>query len=476
MARTMNSIFWHDYETSGVSPALDRPLQFAGIRTDENLEIIEAPVSFYCKPSRDILPHPEACLVTGITPQKADAEGLSEPEFMARVHRELAKPGTCGAGYNSIRFDDEVTRYSFYRNFYDPYEREWQGGNSRWDIIDMLRLTHALRPEGIVWPKNEEGFTSFRLELLTEANGISHEAAHDALSDVYATIAMAKLIKQRQPKLYDYLYQNRQKNRVKQLLDLSARRPFLHVSSKLPRENGYTAIMMPICQHPKNANAIIAFNLSQSPESLIELSADEIREVIFTPSADLTEGQERVALKGIHLNRCPVVATPRLLDTPAAERLKIDVARCEKHWQALQSQDLSAKVEAVFSSSPEFGPSDAEAALYESFIPNRDKPLLGRVRAAEAEELSILQSQFEDKRYRELLFRYRARNYPDSLNDEEMMVWEEQRFQRLSEPSTGRLCLEDYFDRIDELYADASPESKKVLDSLRDWGDLLISQ
>lgn len=476
MARSMNSIFWHDYETSGVSPALDRPLQFAGIRTDENLEIVADPVSFYCKPSRDILPHPEACLVTGITPQKAEHEGLPETEFMALVHRELAQPGTCGAGYNSIRFDDEVTRYSLYRNFYDPYEREWQGGNSRWDIIDMLRLTHALRPEGIVWPKNDDGFTSFRLELLTEANGISHEAAHDALSDVYATIAMAKLVRQHQPKLYDYLYRNRQKNQVKTLIDMSGHRPFLHVSSKLPREHGYTALMMPICVHPKNANAIIAFNLSQSPELLLDQSAEEIGSMLFTPTSELPKDVERVALKGVHLNRCPVVATPRLLDAAAAERLAIDVAQCERHWQVLRKQDLTSKVQQIFSRPADFGENDIEAALYEGFLPKGDKPLLSRVRAADPAELSILQAQFEDKRYRELLFRYRARNYPDSLNDEEKLVWEEQRFQRLSEPSSGRLCLEDYFTHIDALYSAASARDKVILDSLREWGDLLVAQ
>jgi len=471
----MNSIFWHDYETSGVSPALDRPLQFAGIRTDENLEIIAEPLSFYCKPSRDILPHPEACLVTGITPQKAEEEGMPEPEFMARVHQELALPGTCGAGYNSIRFDDEVTRYSLYRNFYDPYEREWQTGNSRWDIIDMLRLTHALRPEGIVWPKNEEGFTSFRLELLTEANGIGHEAAHDALSDVYATIAMAKLVKQHQPKLYDYLYQNRQKNQVKKLIDLSGARPFLHVSSKLPRENGYTALMMPICQHPKNANAIIAFNLGQSPELLLELSAEQISETLFTPAAELPEGTERVALKGIHLNRCPVVATPKLLDSKAAARLKIDVERCERHWHRLKTANLIDKVQTVFGSSADFASEDVEAALYQGFLPNRDKPLLARVRAAEADELSNLQAQFEDKRYSELLFRYRARHFPHSLSDEEKLVWEEQRFQRLGEASSGRLGIEEFFARIDDLYPEASPRDKAVLDSLKEWGDFLVA-
>jgi exodeoxyribonuclease I len=472
----MNSIFWHDYETTGVMPAWDRPLQFAGIRTDEDLNIVGEPVNVYCQPSGDILPHPEACLVTGITPQLALEKGHPEPEFMARVHAELAQPGTCGAGYNSIRFDDEVTRYGLYRNFFDPYEREWQSGNSRWDIIDMVRLTYALRPEGIEWPRGDDGMPSFRLELLTEANGISHEAAHDAMSDVYATIAMAKLVKSRQPRLYDYVFQSRRKARVLQLLDLDERKPFLHVSSRLPRENSYAALMIPLCRHPRNNNAVIAFNLSSNPEQILTLSSEEITQRLFTPTGDLPEGQERIGLKGIHVNRCPVVATPKLLDNASARRLGIDVALCETHWQQLRNADIASKIQAVFDSAPEADNEDVEAALYSGFIPAEDKPLLSKVRRAPAQEMAVLQTRFRDPRYRELLFRYRARFYPDSLSEDEALVWEEQRYARLSEPSPGRLTLDEYFARIGELSAQCNDRDREILDRLREWGDLIIAQ
>lgn len=200
-----SSLFWYDYETTGIDPRRDRPLQVAGIRTDEALNEIAEPLNIYCQPSDDILPHPAACLITGITPQQLAQNGLDEAEFMHRVHTELSAPGTCGVGYNSLRFDDEVTRYSLYRNFYDPYAREWQGGNSRWDLIDLVRTAYALRPEGIVWPQ-ENGRVSLKLERLTAANGIEHGQAHDALSDVRATIALARLLRDKQRKLYDYLY------------------------------------------------------------------------------------------------------------------------------------------------------------------------------------------------------------------------------------------------------------------------------
>jgi len=474
----MTSIFWHDYETTGISPAMDRPLQFAGIRTDENLTVIGEPLSLYCKPSREILPHPEACLITGITPQHADAEGLAEPEFIAAIHREFMVPGTCGAGYNSIRFDDEVTRYTLYRNFYDPYEREWQGGNSRWDIIDMLRLAHALRPEGIQWPRGEDGEVSFRLELLTAANDIGHDAAHDALSDVRATIAMARLVKARQPRLYDYVFSHRHKHQVAQLIDLGQRKPFLHVSSRLPRENAHTALMIPLCQHPTNKNAVVAFNLAADPRDLLTLDAEAIRERVFTAAAELEEGVARIPLKAVHINRCPVVATPKLLDEAAAVRLGIDLGRCEQHWRQLKDADLGGKLAEVFTSAPFAQGRDPEAALYEGFLPPADKPLLAKVRSAGADELAVFQGRFTDKRYRELVFRYRARFFPASLTPEEQLVWAEQRYLMLTEPNQGRLHLDAYFDRLDALSAEPGQTAagQKIIAALREWGDVLLSQ
>src|SRR5690606_24220092 len=189
----------------------------------------------------------------------------------------FSQPGTCVVGYNNIRFDDEVTRNTLYRNFYDPYAREWQNGNSRWDIIDMVRLAYALRPDGIVWPEKDDGSPSFRLEDLTRANGIGHESAHDALSDVYATIAIARLIKTCQPKLYQYVFENRSKQAVLGMLDVTSMKPVFHVSSKYPARLRCGALVAPIAHHPENPNAILVFDLRFDPTPLASLSVGEIR-------------------------------------------------------------------------------------------------------------------------------------------------------------------------------------------------------
>ena len=474
------TLYWHDYETSGLNPALDRPLQFAGIRTDPDLNIVDEPTMLYCQPPLDRLPHPAACLVTGLSPQVLMQSGMPEWQFIEAVHRELSRPGTCGVGYNTIRFDDEVTRFCLYRNFYDPYAREWQHGNSRWDIIDMLRLARALRPEGINWPDHQDGAPSFRLEDLTAANDIEHGDAHDALADVRATIAIARLVKSRQPRLYDYVYGHRTKAQVSPLIDLERRQPFLHVSSRLPRDNGYLALMMPLCRHPANANAIIAFNLMAEPRQLVDLDSDTLRERLFTRTVDLPAGTERVALKGVHINRCPIVATPRLLDEARAKNLGIDLTRCEANWRYLQARDLTEKVSRVFAEADYSEAPDVEAALYQGFIPDQDRALLAQVRAMPPEKLTGLEFNFRDSRYSELLFRYRARYAEHTLSQAERDRWHALRHGWLHGEGgdKGLLTLGAYQQELDTLEADPDlDESKRaLLGELRAWGGVVAGQ
>lgn len=443
----MGTFFWHDYETWGIDPSVDRPAQFAGVRTDEELNIIGEPLRLYCRPAPDVLPHPEACLVTGIAPQKALNEGLPEAEFIARIHAELAQPGTCGVGYNSIRFDDEVTRYTLYRNFYDPYEREWANGNSRWDVIDMVRLCYALRPEGIEWPV-VDGRVSFRLELLTAANGISHQSAHDAYSDVEATIQLTRLIRARQPALYDYVVQHKHKSKIGGLFDLVNRKPLLHISSKFSVDNGCAGLVMPLAMHPTNKNAVIVVNLSADPTDLIRLDAEQIAERVFTAEESLVDGMERIPLKLIHLNKCPVVVTPKMLDDRAAARLRIDRAKCERHWQQLLQVDLKHKVQQVMARN-EFPPRrDPERQLYDGFFTDEDKAVMAQVRAATPHDLTQHNFVFRDKRLREMLWRYKARNFPTSLSTAERGQWLEFCRDRLENGDEGVLSVSQLQEKI----------------------------
>jgi exodeoxyribonuclease-1 len=473
----MNTLYWHDYETFGIDPKYDRPSQFAGIRTDEDLNIIGESLMIYCKQANDSLPHPQACLITGITPQEVNQKGMPEAEFIKLIHAEFAEPNTCGVGYNSLRFDDEFTRFTLYRNFYDAYAREWQNGNSRWDVIDMARLTRALRPEGINWPDREDGKPSFRLEALTAANGIEHEGAHDALVDVKATIALAKLIKTAQPKLYDFVYQHRQKNTVAPLLNLNERKPVIHVSRMYPSEYCGTALVVPIAQDPTNNNGIIVYDLRHDPSDLIELDADTLRERLFTPFKDLPEGINRPALKTLHINKCPVVVPESTLNGAAAERLQIDKALHYKHLQQLNAAgDLTAKINAIFTKPDYEANDDPDAGLYSGgFFSANDKRKMELVRTANADALRVMPIPFEDARLPEMLFRYRARNWPESLSADEQEQWQQYRQQRLTDQSNSKiLTLPKFFEAIEACReGDLTTAQSDILDKLGEYSKQL---
>ena len=468
------TLYWHDYETFGVDPRRDRPAQFAGLRTDEALNELGEPLVFYCKPAQDVLPHPEACLLTGITPQLAEAEGVPERKFIARIFSQLAQPGTCGVGYNTLRFDDEVTRHTLYRNFYEPYAREWQNGNSRWDVIDLARMAYALRPKGIEWPLRDDGRPSFRLEDLAEANGIDHQSAHDALSDVRATIGLARLIHDRQPRLYDWLFQLRNKRRVAAQLDLIGQQPVLHTSRMYPSEIGCTTLVMPLVGEPGNKNSVLVYDLRQDPRPFMDLNEEDLRERLFTRVEDLPAGVERLPIKSVKINKCPALAPRKTLDASAIERIAIDLDACAQNWERLTANKPFMQRVAQVYSGRKFSPAaDVDLALYDGFLNDADRQLLTSVRAMSAPKLSKARFDFHDKRLPELLFRYRARNWPETLSAQETQRWGQFCHHRIrDEDGGGSITLDQYYRRIatlrDEREGDAY--AQRILDALDEWG------
>jgi exodeoxyribonuclease-1 len=468
------TFLWHDYETTGADPRRDRPAQFAAIRTTFDLQPVGEPVSIFCRPAPDVLTHPAACLITGITPQRMLRDGVIEADFAARVNELMSEAGTCNVGYNSLRFDDEITRNLLYRNFHDPYEREWKDGNSRWDLIDLARMSYALRPDGIEWPRREDGSPSFRLEHLATANHITQARAHDAISDVEALIGLARLLRARQPRLWDFYFALRRKQRVFELLDVARMTPLLHVSSRYPASRGCIAIVAPLAAHPTQPNAIIACDLGFDPSPLIELDADDIADRVFTPKADLPEGVERIPLKAIHANRSPAIAPLSALKGADLARIALDPERAEANLARLRaSPGLAAKLQRVFASvEARPGERDAELALYDGFPSDADKRLFRNVRETPPEQLGTRAFPFRDARYPELLFLYRARNWPDTLDAAERVRWDEFRHRRLDTASPlTTITREECLALIARMRVDpaALPAQVPLLDALESW-------
>ncbi len=471
------SFYWHDYETFGVVPKRDRPVQFAGLRTDAELNEVGEPAMWFCQPAPDFLPDPESVLLTGILPQHALQHGLPEHQFAARIEAELALDGTIGVGYNSIRFDDEVTRYLLWRNLIDPYAREWQNGCSRWDLVDLVRATWALRPEGIEWPKYTEGpllgRPSFKLEHLTAANGLAHEAAHDALSDVRATVALARLIKARQPRLWDFCLKLRKKDAV--LAEMGSGRPFVHLSGKYAVERGFMAVVWPLATHPTNKNEVIVWDLAHDPRQLLGLDAETVRRRIYTRQDDLPAGEQRLPLKTLHINKSPIVIGNLRTVEGVAERWGLDVptALANAEHAAALGRTLDTLWPQVFTRLSGNEAIDVDEDLYGGFLGHEDRRALQRLRGLTPSALASKRVAFEDTRLEELVFRYRARNFSETLTAAEQARWQQHRADKLLHGRGSGLDMPTFFERIDTL-AEAAGESEDeraqgLLEALYDY-------
>ncbi len=476
-----DSFLFYDLETFGADPRRTRIAQFAAIRTDAALNEIEEPIDLFVRPADDLLPSPVATLITGITPQRALRDGMPEADAFARIFEELARPKTCTLGYNSLRFDDEFVRFGLFRNFHDAYEREWRSGNSRWDLLDVMRLAHALRPDGIIWPKREDGATSFKLEHLAEANGVRQGDAHEALSDVRALIGIARRFRNAQPRLWDYAAKLRDKRFASNLLDTIAMTPVLHVSQRYPASRLCAAPVLPLARHPKIDSRVIVFDLDEEPDALLDLDVDTIASRLFVRSSDLTEGVRRVPLKEVHSNRCPALVAWDHLREADLQRLSLDPALIEARAARLRAAGpaLAEKIRRVYAVEREYAPSDVDGSLYDGFVGDGDRRRLIEVRATAPAHLGTRDFGFTDPRLPELLFRYRARNWPDTLTPDEQVRWDDYRRARHAPGTTqAEQSFDDYFTQIDALRLDNpdAPTKLALLDALGDWGRDLQAQ
>lgn len=467
-----HSFLWHDYETFGAQARRDRPAQFAAIRTDAELNEIGEEIMLYCQPANDFLPDPQSCLITGITPQLCLERGIPEYQFAAEIEQAFSQTATIGVGYNTIRFDDEITRFLFWRNLIDPYAREWQNQCGRWDLLDVVRTAYALRPEGINWPLNEEGKVSFRLEHLSAANGLAHEAAHDALSDVRATIALARLIRQHQPKLFDFCFSLHKKEKVAAEIGWPVRKPFLHISGMIPAERGCMSVVWPLGIHPTNKNEIIVWDLSADPTELDDLDVETIQQRMFTRTSELPEGVTRLPIKTIHLNKSPmVIGNLKTLSAERAAHWQIDLDHIHRHAQiAAQLPDQTSLWQQVFAR-PTAAALDVDEDLYGGFIGNGDRRVLNDLRHMTGVQLASARPSFQDARLDELLFRYRARNFYDTLTEDEQQQWEQHRAARLLDGAAGALSVQSFFDRIDELSESVDEHGEEILGALYDYAE-----
>lgn len=463
--------FFYDLETSGLNPRQDRIMQFAGQRTTLELEPIGEPYNILVKLNDDTLPAPDALIVTGITPQQTQADGLTEAEFARLLMDEIFTPDTVTVGFNSIRFDDEFIRALFWRTFNDPYEWAWRDGRSRWDLLDVVRMTRALRPEGIEWPV-VDGKEVNKLELITKQNGIDHFKAHDALSDVEALIAVTKLIKEKQPQLYAHLFSIKDKKKVAELVNLDDKKPFVYVSGRYDSEFHKATVAFPLTTG-RNGNVVV-YDLRYDPTPLLNLSTKELAKSMFAKWEERQkEGFVKLPVKELQYNRAPAVAPVGVLEREDGwNKIGLNVATIEKHRDILLSTPAFAEnVRSLYEGRPEFAKDpDPEAQLYDGFVPDVDKLRIEKVRYANANTLADMHPEFTDERLNDLLLHYKARNYPQSLAEDEAKEWEEWRATRITKQLPG------FVSRLQELATLYSNDDEKafVLQEMQLWAESIV--
>ena len=469
-----NTLFFYDLETSGLSASNDRIMQFAGQRTDLDLKPIGKPVNHLIRLTEDILPSPEAILLTGITPQQTIAEGLTEAEFLKLFYSEVAIPNTIFVGFNNVRFDDEFMRYLNYRNFYDPYEWHWSEGRSRWDFMDVVRMTRALRPEGIKWPNDSTGKPSNKLELITKANKIEHSGAHDALSDVSALIELAKLLKTSQPKLFGFLFEMmRDKTKLSDLI--GSGQPFVYTSGKYSSDYVKTAVVASLVSHPKRDGALV-FDLRFDPEEYSDLSVEDLLNLW------LNKEEPHLPVQTIFYNRLPAVAPMGVFDKPSQERLNLSSEDVETNYKKLQrsKSDFGEKmlqvVDKLDKQQTGFTKDiDVDERLYEGFINPLDKKYMKEIVSIGSDGLAKFEPKFKDDRLNALLPLYKARNYPKTLSSDEVAKWDEFKKRRLLEGKENSRAGH-FFNQISALSSKPKLTSQEsyILEELRLYAESII--
>ena len=475
----MKTFYWYDYETFGLSPKVQRIAQFAGIRTDENLNILDEHM-FYCQPTHDCLPAPEACAVTGITPQLCEKNGLIEHEFIKKINKEFTTPETCIVGYNSIEFDDEYTRHTLFRNFLDPYAWHWQNGNSRWDILNVVRFCYAHKEEGsLKWVKNDKNRFGFKLDQLAPANNIEHTDAHDAMADVRATIGIAAIIKKSQPKLFDYALSLKDKKEVSKQVHIL--HPMLITDSPWLFKSAFTRLVTAICYHPEYKDRAIIFNLNQDPEVLLELEVDELKKLTFSKKVDLPKGINKLELKELVFNKSPMFVcspnkdsfkfSPHLL-----EKFQIDMERCLKNLSFIHQNriKIEEKVQLIYNKESERQQSsDVDQSLYDGFVSNHDRAICNEIQNLSNKDFASYTPPFEDKRLSKLFLNFKARNYPQTLNDYEQEEWFEIVQSRIQNGENGFLSI-DNFERSLNNLKESYPNRKKLWKDLEDYANSFV--
>lgn len=388
---------FYDFETTGTSPAFDQPTQFAAILTNDDLEPLKR-IDIRCRLSPHILPAPWALAVTGVTPDALTDQNLPTWfEFVQTLSDLINQWGPATwTGYNNITFDEEVLRQSLYQNLHpSPYLTQ-MGGNDRLDVMKMVYATWDLAPDALVWPTDDRGQQSFKLDQLAPANGFSHHDAHDALGDVEATIYIASLIRDRAPDVWEQSLRNRSKQQVLEMLQSGRPLRLIERFGAAP---------------PRSYIGAYAGRSISNPNSVGFLDLEQVdpNELLLADDDAITEAVDRTPklVRTVTVNK-----VPNLFDMDQVDPLITDRAMRLDEMTDLHER-IGSAIAARFADKE--APAHVEEQIFTGFYSSTDQGLLKQFQTASWEERVDILNQMNDQRARQLgrrlIFLYR----PDLL-------------------------------------------------------------
>lgn len=476
-------ILWYDYETSGRDPAADRVIQMGWQLTDPAMEPLSDPDAQLVRLPDDVLPSPGALLVHQIAPEVHQRDGITEAELAVKLDQLIA-PKTLVGGYNSRRFDDRFTQHIFYRCLFDPYRWQFSDGRGRFDLYPVVLVFYVMAPEAIHWPEDADGRPRFKLDRIGPLNqlDVGIQRAHDAGSDVMMTARLARTLALHYPDLFADCLRMIDKHHVTDVIRGSGRTEgLLEVTAFGGWESGYTRDLWIPFRVSERSNDYVAFDLNHDPESVLA----GLQELTEKPleATELSRALRALGVHTIRTNSQPMLFRRDLLDAEVTRRLSEfgrDVDQQNSHrdlWHHIQEspafKQLYQLVISLIAPSDEPTADDVDLMLYGgAFLSDHDKALLADCPRLDAEKLKSYTPAFEDARYPELVFRYRARNFPGSLNPGEWRRWQQRRRFKLIDGERG-VTSAGIHAELNEISAreDLMPHHIELLSEYVQWLD-----
>ena len=484
------TFFWYDYETTDLDWYRARPVQVAGIRTDESLEREGKLGELYCQPAPDHLPRIGSVLTHRVSPVHARDRGIREFEFAKKVHKQLHAEGTCTVGFNATTFDHRITHHLFFRNLFDPYRWHWKDSStSKWDIIELCRAAYALRRDILLWPYDDEGYAAFKLHKLALENSIRSEYSHRAVSgqdphsaadDVRLTLDLARLLKGASKNLWDY---SRSCQSVEHVVR-SIRTTFLIVNTTVLRQRGAATIAGFLGQDPNDKNRNYAFDLSYNPAEFFDANAESLLTYKPKSSADNRDPRRHVPILRFRANASPYVMEFDLSNPMSEARQGLldglqlaPLDELQRRFSALDS-NTKFKTRVVELNKPSY-PERAcpEENLYGLDVDRSDRAQLTRIRKSIGRpNWWKNERHFRAKWLPGMVLRFRARNFPETLSDKEAEDWRDYCRQRLlrEKVEDGLTEFERYERDLEiERGVDHDPKVRMCLDECESYGSEL---